>query len=131
MDPSWSNLSWAVNLHKFLTVFVIALFMILFDNYSTVAWVYLALHGAYGFCWLLKHVAFRRRQLGDQSNIWRSGFPLLVTGDILGRALSANLQCAGGGSSRAIELAACILHLSFRIGTNHHDRIGLPEEHYP
>lgn len=51
--------AWVINLHKFLTVFVVSLFMILFDNFSTAAWVYLALHGTYGFCWLLKHAAFR------------------------------------------------------------------------
>jgi protein-S-isoprenylcysteine O-methyltransferase Ste14 len=53
------KIAWVINLHKFLTVFVVALFMILFNNYSIIAWVYLALHGTYGFCWLLKHVAFR------------------------------------------------------------------------
>jgi protein-S-isoprenylcysteine O-methyltransferase Ste14 len=57
--PKLIKIAWVINLHKFLTIFVIGLFMILFNNYSTVAWVYLALHGTYGFCWLLKHVAFR------------------------------------------------------------------------
>lgn len=57
--PKLIKIAWAINLHKFLTVFVVGLFMIMFNNYSTVAWVYLALHGTYGFCWLLKHAAFR------------------------------------------------------------------------
>lgn len=57
--PKLVKIAWAINLHKFLTVFVVGLFMVLFNNYSTAAWVYLALHGTYGFCWLLKHVAFR------------------------------------------------------------------------
>jgi protein-S-isoprenylcysteine O-methyltransferase Ste14 len=57
--PKLIKMAWVINLHKFLTVFVVALLMIRFDNYSTAAWVYMALHGAYGFCWLLKHVAFR------------------------------------------------------------------------
>jgi protein-S-isoprenylcysteine O-methyltransferase Ste14 len=57
--PKQVKIAWVINLHKFLTVFVVGLFMILFNNYSAAAWVYLALHGTYGFCWLLKHVAFR------------------------------------------------------------------------
>lgn len=57
--PKLIKLCWVINLHKFLTVFVVALLMIRFDNYSTAAWVYMALHGSYGFCWLLKHVVFR------------------------------------------------------------------------
>jgi protein-S-isoprenylcysteine O-methyltransferase Ste14 len=57
--PKLVKMAWVINLHKFLTVFLVALFMIWFNNYSTAAWVYLALHGTYGFCWLLKHVAFR------------------------------------------------------------------------
>ncbi len=57
--PKLIKLAWVINLHKFLTVFVVALLMIRFNNYSTVAWVYMALHGSYGFCWLLKHIVFR------------------------------------------------------------------------
>lgn len=57
--PKVIKLAWVINLHKFLTVFVVALLMISFNNYSTAAWVYIALHGSYGFCWLLKHAVFR------------------------------------------------------------------------
>jgi protein-S-isoprenylcysteine O-methyltransferase Ste14 len=57
--PKVIKIAWVINLHKSLTVFVVGIFMILFNNYSTAAWVYMALHGTYGFCWLLKHVAFR------------------------------------------------------------------------
>jgi protein-S-isoprenylcysteine O-methyltransferase Ste14 len=57
--PKLIKMAWVINLHKFLTVFVVALLMIRFDNYSTAAWVYMALHGSYGFCWLLKHLVFR------------------------------------------------------------------------
>lgn len=57
--PKLIKMAWVINMHKFLTVFVVALLMIWFNNYSTAAWVYMALHGSYGFCWLLKHVTFR------------------------------------------------------------------------
>lgn len=56
--PRLIKMAWVINLHKFLIVLVVALLMIWFNNYSTAAWVYMALHGTYGFCWLLKHVAF-------------------------------------------------------------------------
>ncbi len=56
--PRLIKMAWPINLHKGATAFVVALLMLWFDNYSTAAWVYLALHGTYGFCWLLKHVAF-------------------------------------------------------------------------
>lgn len=57
--PKLIKMAWVINLHKFLTAFVVVFLMIRFNNYSTAAWVYLALHGSYGFCWLLKHVTFR------------------------------------------------------------------------
>ena len=57
--PKLIKMAWVINLHKFLIVFVVALLMIWFKNYSIAAWVYMALHGTYGVCWLLKHVAFR------------------------------------------------------------------------
>ncbi len=56
--PRLIRIAWVINLHKFLTPFVVALMMIRFHNYSTAAWIYLALHGSYGLCWLLKHVVF-------------------------------------------------------------------------
>lgn len=57
--PKALKMAWAINLHKCLSVFAVALMMIWFNNFSLAAWVYLSLHGTYGFCWLLKHVAFR------------------------------------------------------------------------
>jgi protein-S-isoprenylcysteine O-methyltransferase Ste14 len=57
--PKLVKMAWVINLHKFLIVFVVALLMIRFNNNSTAAWVYMALHGIYGICWLLKHVVFR------------------------------------------------------------------------
>ena len=51
-------LSTVINFQKGLTApFVLAL-MALYGNFSTTAWVYLALHGSYGLLWLMKHKAF-------------------------------------------------------------------------
>lgn len=47
----------AIDLHKAATgPFVLAL-MLMYGNYTTPAWVYLALHGSYGVVWVLKDVA--------------------------------------------------------------------------
>jgi len=67
--PKVIKMAWVINLHKFLTVFVIAAFMVIFDNRSPAAWVYLALHGTYGFCWLFKHIAFPDRSWETKSTI--------------------------------------------------------------
>lgn len=56
--PRWVKLAWVINLQKGGTLFFVALLMIWYRNDTTAAWVYLALHGTYGLCWLLKHVSF-------------------------------------------------------------------------
>ena len=56
--PKWLKLAWVINLHKGSTMIVVALMMVVYRNNTTAAWVYLALHGTYGLCWLLKHVSF-------------------------------------------------------------------------
>ncbi len=43
-----------INIHKGLTAPVIVGMMIFYSNFSTGPWIYLALHGGYGFLWLLK-----------------------------------------------------------------------------
>lgn len=47
-----------VNLHKGGMPFYILFLMVYFDNWSMSAWLYLALHGSYGFFWLLKDIVF-------------------------------------------------------------------------
>jgi hypothetical protein len=51
--------AWAVNVQKAATVFVIGALMLAYGNTTTGAWVFLALHGSYGWCWLIKDAAFR------------------------------------------------------------------------
>lgn len=43
-----------INLHKGLTFFFILALMVAYHNFTIGPWVYLALHGSYGFMWLLK-----------------------------------------------------------------------------
>ena len=57
--PKVLKMAWVINLHKIITLFIILGMMFYFDNFSTAAWVYLGLHGIYGYCWLVKDFGFR------------------------------------------------------------------------
>lgn len=57
--PRHLKIAWVINLHKIITLFIIYGMMLHFDNFSTAAWVYLGLHGIYGYCWLVKDFGFR------------------------------------------------------------------------
>jgi len=48
-----------INTYKFLTVFVIFGLMSFYNNFSQGAWVYMALQGIYGYCWVIKDFGFR------------------------------------------------------------------------
>lgn len=51
-----------INLHKGLTFFVVFALMFFYNNFSLPALLYLALHGTYGFLWLLKDRWYPDRQ---------------------------------------------------------------------
>lgn len=57
--PRPLTLATVINLQKGGTALFVVGLMAWFDNWSVPAFVYLALHGTYGLCWLLKHAAFR------------------------------------------------------------------------
>lgn len=56
--PRPLKLSWVINLQKGGTLLYVGGLMWWLGHSSTAAWVYLALHGSYGLCWLLKELAF-------------------------------------------------------------------------
>jgi steroid 5-alpha reductase family enzyme len=60
--PRPFKMAWVINAQKATTIVFVAGLMLACRNGSTVAWVYLALHGTYGLCWLLKHFAFPDRR---------------------------------------------------------------------
>lgn len=43
-----------INIHKGATAPAVFGLMLVYDNFSTAAWIYLALHGTYGALWLIK-----------------------------------------------------------------------------
>jgi len=57
--PKRLKMAWVINFHKIFTLFIIVGMMIYLGNFSTAAWVYLGLHGIYGYCWLVKDFGFR------------------------------------------------------------------------
>jgi len=94
--PRLLKFAWVINVQKGGTLLFIAALMLVYRNFSTVIWVYLALHGTYGLCWLLKHAAFpdpsweKRITLGGAfmsvatvlGPYWL--FPFLLISDVLG-----------------------------------------------
>ena len=59
--PQVLKLAWVINFQKIGTFFYILLLMNYYQNFSVAVCVYLALHGMYGFCWMLKHFVFPDR----------------------------------------------------------------------
>lgn len=59
----------AINLHKGLTAVVVLGLMVAYDNFAIAPWIYLALHGTYGFLWLLKDQIYPDKQ-------WEEELPL-------------------------------------------------------
>jgi protein-S-isoprenylcysteine O-methyltransferase Ste14 len=57
--PKRLRMAWVINFHKIFTLFIILGMMTYLGNFSTTAWVYLGLHGIYGYCWLVKDFGFR------------------------------------------------------------------------
>lgn len=56
------KLKYPINLHKGITFLVVLALMFYYQNFSIGSWVYLALHGSYGFLWLLKDQVFPDNQ---------------------------------------------------------------------
>lgn len=56
--PRPLKFAWVINFQKGGTFFFVGVLMWLYNNTSPAAWVYLALHGSYGLCWILKDVTF-------------------------------------------------------------------------
>ncbi len=93
--PRLLKTSWVINLQKGGTAPFVAALMLYYRNDSAAAWVYLALHGSYGLCWLLKHLAFPDRSWDQRITVGAAvatalllaaywSFPYLLISDVLG-----------------------------------------------
>ena len=54
--------------------------MFLYKNFSLAPWVYLSLHGTYGFLWLLKDRIYPDRQWEQEIPLWLSPIAFLILG---------------------------------------------------
>jgi steroid 5-alpha reductase family enzyme len=61
-----------INLHKGLTFPVVFGMMWAYQNFTVGAWVYLALHGTYGFLWLLKDQIYPDQRFEEEAT-WGIG----------------------------------------------------------
>lgn len=94
--PKVLKMSWVINAQKCTTLFFVGALMWAYGNFTPAAWVYLGLHGAYGFVWLLKHFAFpdpsweKRVTVGGALLSWAFVLgpywvaPVLLVTDVLG-----------------------------------------------
>jgi protein-S-isoprenylcysteine O-methyltransferase Ste14 len=56
--PRVLKLAWVINAQKLGSLPFVLFLMWWYGDWSPVAWVYLALYGSYGVCWVLKDIAF-------------------------------------------------------------------------
>jgi steroid 5-alpha reductase family enzyme len=59
-----------IDLHKALVIPVTVAAMVIFGNFSTVMWLYLAMHGTYSILWLIKGRTYPDRRFAEQVPIW-------------------------------------------------------------
>ncbi len=74
------KLKYPINLHKGSTAIFVLGLMFYYRNFSIEPWVYLALHGSYGFLWLLKDRMFPDKQWEQLVSIPYGIFVFLVLG---------------------------------------------------
>lgn len=70
----------AINLHKALTLFVVLGLIVAYQNFTTGAWVYLALHGTYGILWLFKDRIYPDKQWEQELSLGMGIFTFLLIG---------------------------------------------------
>ncbi|MDJ0620361.1 MAG: DUF1295 domain-containing protein [Calothrix sp. MO_192.B10] len=69
-----------INLHKALTFIFILGLMFAYQNFTITPWVYLALHGTYGFMWLLKDRIYPDKQWEEEIPVPMGIFTFVMLG---------------------------------------------------
>jgi steroid 5-alpha reductase family enzyme len=69
-----------INLHKGFTFLVIFALMLAYQNFNVGAWVYLALHGTYGFMWLTKDSLFPDKQWEKETSLGMALISFILLG---------------------------------------------------
>jgi hypothetical protein len=73
--PKLLPMHFIVNINKGTMMIYLFSLMCYFNNFSTGAWVYLALHGNYGICWWVKDVVFPDAGFGGYSTFFSLMLP--------------------------------------------------------
>jgi protein-S-isoprenylcysteine O-methyltransferase Ste14 len=102
------KLKQAINWHKGLTAPVIVAGMLLYQNFSLGAWVYLALHGTYGILWLLKDRIYPDKQWEQEMSLGMGG----VTFTLLGLYWIAPFLLISSGKIPPLPLVAVAIALN-------------------
>jgi len=69
-----------INLHKATTFIVVLGLMVVYQNFTIGPWVYLALHGTYGFLWLLKDRIYPDKQWEQEISLGKGLFTFVAIG---------------------------------------------------
>ncbi|WP_413174296.1 methyltransferase family protein [Anabaena azotica] len=102
------KIKYPINFHKGLTFpFVLGL-MVLYQNFTIGAWIYLALHATYGFLWLIKDSIFPDKQ-------WEQEIPTpqgIITFFLLGLYWVAPFILISSGTIPPLPLVAAAIFLN-------------------
>lgn len=74
------KLKYPINLHKGTTALYVLGLMFYSQNFSTGAYLYLALHGSYGILWLMKDAIFPDKQWEQQVHLTYGVFVFIALG---------------------------------------------------
>lgn len=102
-----------ISSQKSLTALVVLLLIAIFDQWqNTTAWVYLALHGTYGFLWVMKSWIYPDKKF-ERSTSW--GFALVIWGSLSLYWIAPYILTSQGVHVPAWYLALCISMFAFGV----------------
>ena len=102
-----------IDTNKAATAFVMLALMAIFDQWrNPTAWVYLALHGAYGFMWVLKSRVFPDRAWEEQTSL---AYGLFIWGGLSLYWVGGGMVMALGVQAPAWYLGMCIIMYVFGV----------------
>jgi len=100
-----------IDTHKGATALFVLLLMAIFNQWQNpTAWVYLALHGTYGVCWVLKSRVFPDRQWEQPASL---AYGLVIWGGLSLYWVAPVLLMAGNVQAPGWYLAICASLYSF------------------
>lgn len=98
--PKFIPMNYIINFQKAGTLFFGLLLMIIYNNFTTGAWVYLALHGSYGMVWFIKDLVFGDKAFRLRIDILQAS---LLAGILAAYWLIVWIMMSGRGSEASNE----------------------------